>query len=114
MDIMFFGLMAVIMVFIIYKNLSLFKRMKHNNQYIECYKAMLNNDEGAYELIKNTIENEPLSEFRHKLKIFQLFCEVNNDNNCLASKDFIKFINNESLSSLNIIIYSCNIFSKKS
>ena len=90
MDLIIFAVMTAVTIFIVYKNVSLFKRMKHNNHYVECYKAMLAGDEGAHEMILNTIESEPSTEFKNKTRIFQLYSELEKDPsgaNCLNDID---------------------------
>lgn len=76
MDMMIFVILAVAMTFVIYRNFGMVKRMKHNNFYIDCYKSMLKEEDGALDLINKTIDEEPSSEFKNKLRVFKVYAEL--------------------------------------
>ena len=46
MDMLMFTILAVGLVYVVFRNYSVVKRMKHNNQYMDCYKSMLKEEEG--------------------------------------------------------------------
>lgn len=79
MDLLFFGLLVVIMIYTFVKNIQLFKRFKHNKEYIECYKGLLNGEENISERISNFINNEQTAEFKQKGHILKLNDNLNND-----------------------------------
>lgn len=90
MDTLMFTIIAMIMVFVVFKNVTMFKRVKHNDNYIGCYKAMLNEEEGARELIVKTIEEEPLAEFKNKTRLFEIYTSLDDEeklNKCLENLD---------------------------
>ena len=62
MDYMLFGFMALLLLYTVYRNVTLLKRYKQNKEYIECYKAILRGDENAYERISNFIDSLSVSD----------------------------------------------------
>ncbi|MBP5279076.1 MAG: hypothetical protein J6Z03_01210 [Erysipelotrichaceae bacterium] len=76
MDIVFFVALLCLIAYVGYRNFELLRRYRHNKQYIDCYRAMLNNDEDAYEKVNTFIENENSLEYRNKGLILRLFIEL--------------------------------------
>ena len=76
MDIVFFVALLCLIAYVGYRNFELLRRYRHNKQYIDCYRAMLNNDEDAYEKVNAFIENENSLEYRNKGLILRLFIEL--------------------------------------
>ncbi len=72
-------IIIVLLVSTSIKNFALFKRYKHNKEYIECYKDLLKNNENALERINNYIENENSNEFKNKGRILKLYQELISD-----------------------------------
>lgn len=79
MGILVYGVMIAMLVFIFMKNFTLLKRYKHNKNYIACYKAVLDEDDNAYESLNNFIENDKSEEYRNKAKILKIYYEVKNN-----------------------------------
>jgi hypothetical protein len=72
-------IIIVLLVSTSIKNFTLFKRYKHNKEYIECYKDLLRNNENTLERINNYIENENSNEFKNKGRILKLYQELISD-----------------------------------
>ncbi|MDO4198285.1 MAG: hypothetical protein Q4D13_04800 [Erysipelotrichaceae bacterium] len=89
MDLLIYAVLVLALGFVIYKNIFLIKRMKYNNRYIECYKAMLNDDEGAEALIDKTIAEEPSEEFKSKTRFFKLYYDMDKEDNIRTCVDDI-------------------------
>ena len=51
MDVIFFVALLALVAYVGYRNFELFKRYRHNKEYIECYRAMLNDTDNAYERV---------------------------------------------------------------
>ncbi len=78
MDIVFFIALLCLIAYVGYRNFELFTRYRHNRQYIDCYKAMLNNDEDAYDKVCSFISNEKTLEYKNKGLVLKLFIELGN------------------------------------
>ncbi len=76
MSAMLYIIITVLLVSTMIKNFILFKRYKHNKEYIECYKDLLKNNENSLERINNYIENENSNEFKNKGRILKLYQEL--------------------------------------
>lgn len=79
MDKLLFAVMAAIIIYVTVKNFSLFRRYKHNKEYIECYQDVLHNKDNCYERIQKYIESEKEDEYRNKARVIQLYYELSND-----------------------------------
>lgn len=77
MDKLLFVVMIGLLVFISYKNFTLILRYKHNKEYIESYRNVLNDSENAHNIISNYIETEKSLEYKNRAKIIKLYCELN-------------------------------------
>ena len=82
MGYVFYGILFGVLAFIIVKNVRLFKRFKHNKEYVECYKDMLNNEDHGYERICRFVEGESSSEFMNKGRLLKIYAELSNDIDC--------------------------------
>lgn len=78
MDKLLFIVMTGILVFVFFKNISLFKRYKQNKSYIDCYQAVLYGKEDGYNLITEYIEKEKSEEYKNKARIIKLISELEN------------------------------------
>ena len=58
------------------KNFTLFRRYRHNKEYIECYKDLLYEKEDTYNRINNYIDAESSNEFKNKGRLLKLYCEL--------------------------------------
>ena len=76
MDYMLFGFMALLLLYTVYRNITLLKRYKQNKEYIECYKAILRGDENAYERIGAFIDAQKDPEFAGKARLLKLYVEL--------------------------------------
>lgn len=79
MDKLLFAIMIGMLIFISYKNITLIKRYKHNKEYIESYRSVLEDTETAHNIISNYIETEKSLEYKNRAKIIKLYCELNKD-----------------------------------
>ncbi len=76
MEYLFLLILILLLAYVIYRNFGLFSRFSNNKDYIKCYKAMLNKDEDAYELICSYIEASKKDEFINKGRILKLYHEI--------------------------------------
>ena len=76
MDYMLFGFMVLLLLYTVYRNVTLLKRYKQNKEYIECYKAILRGDENAYERISGFIDSQKDQEFASKARLLKLYVEL--------------------------------------
>ena len=76
MEYMLFGFMALLLLYTGYRNVTLLKRYKKNQEYIECYKAILRGDENAYERISAFIDSQKDPEFAGKARFLKLYVEL--------------------------------------
>ena len=72
-------IMFILVIIITMNNFRMMKRAGQNKDYINCYKAMMNKDENAYEMIRDYIANAKSEEFRNKARIFKLFYDLEGD-----------------------------------
>ena len=73
MEMIFFVAMFALLAYVMYRNFTLISRYRHNKEYIECYKEMLQGTDTAYERINAYIENEKAEEFKNKGRILKLY-----------------------------------------
>ena len=76
MEYLFLVLLVLLLAYIVYRNFGLFSRYNNNKDYINCYKAMLNKEENAYENICRYIEASKADEFKNKGRILKLYHEI--------------------------------------
>ena len=79
MDILFFIALLCLIFYVGYRNIVLLRRYRHNKEYIECYKKMLNDDENSYENICNYVKDEKIPEFKNKGLVLKLYEEMGQD-----------------------------------
>ncbi len=79
MEILFFVAMMSLLVYVMYRNITLVKRYRHNKEYIECYKEMLAGTETAYERISAYIEEEDSAEFKNKGRVLKLYEQMDTE-----------------------------------
>lgn len=79
MDLVFFVALICLIIYIGYRNFELYRRYRHNKEYIECYRAMLNGSDNAYERIQKYVEEEDLPEFKNKGLILKLYMELDSE-----------------------------------
>lgn len=92
MDKMIFIGLGVVLLFLIYKNFSMYKRIKLNKNYVGIFNQIFKQDnENAYADIANYIAETENEEFKNKGRIFKLFIELRDGlpyENTLADLDF--------------------------
>lgn len=76
MDSMLFIVLLMILLFVGTKNITLIKRFKQNKKYIDCYEAILNDKEDAYDHVNEFIQTEKTQEFKNKGKVLKLYYEM--------------------------------------
>lgn len=79
MELLFFAVLICLLGYVLYRNIKLISRYKHNKEYIECYKGMLNEEENVIERINNYINNEKDEEFKNKGRVLKLYVELGKD-----------------------------------
>ena len=94
MEILFFVAMMSLLVYVMYRNITLVKRYRHNKEYIECYKEMLAGTETAYERISAYIEEEDSAEFKNKGRVLKLYEQMDTE------EDISQTLNDLDLNSL--------------
>lgn len=91
MDGLMFILLIGIFAFIVVKNFSLIKRYKENKGYIDIYKKALHNEENSHQQVLDYVENDKSVEFKNKVRIVQIYNELENDINCETTLKDIDF-----------------------
>ena len=76
MEYAFLILMILVLGYVLYRNMNMLNKYKHNKDYIECYRKMLEKDESAYDDICKYIEKETLEEFKSKAYVLKLHEEL--------------------------------------
>ena len=76
MEYTFFILMILLLAYVLYRNMNMLGRYRHNKEYIECYQKMLSNDENAYDAICKYIEKEKSAEFISKANVLKIHEEL--------------------------------------
>ena len=79
MEIALFVALSILVAYVIYRNVVLIGRFRHNKEYIECYKEMLAETDGAYERICKYIDNESSEEFQNKARVLKLYVEMDRE-----------------------------------
>lgn len=74
----FYLLLLGVMAYSLYKNMDVFKRSKHNKEYIELYKEAIGDPENAADKIQDYLNREDSVEFINKAKILQLYVNLHN------------------------------------
>lgn len=82
MEYLFFAAMFCLLAYVMYRNVTLISRYRHNKEYIECYQDMLAENENAYDRISRYIENEKSEEFKNKGRILKLFEQMKRNEDC--------------------------------
>lgn len=82
MDYLMFVVLIAILAVIIFKNFTLFLRAKFNRKYIALYRKMLTNPLKSYDEIVAFLKEEKNEEYRTKIAILKMECEL------LLSKDY--------------------------
>ena len=104
MEILFFVLMLCLLAYVMYRNITLIGRYRHNKEYIECYKEMLANTEGAYDRTCRYIENEKSAEYRNKGLILKLYQQLDREEDAMETVEAID---------LKEILYAKGKYSKR-
>lgn len=68
--------MACLLGYVMYRNVVLIGRYRHNKEYIECYKDMLSNVPEAYDRTCRYIENEKSAEYQNKGLVLKLYQQL--------------------------------------
>ena len=76
MEYMLYVVMLGLLAYVIYRNYKLIGRYRHNKEYIESYKDMLEGKEGTYERVCRYVETETQPEFHNKGLILKLYLEL--------------------------------------
>ena len=79
MEILFFVAMFILLGYVIYRNVGLLQRYKHNKEYISIFNAMLEREDDAYSRLNDFINNEKSEEFKNKGRIIKIFADLEND-----------------------------------
>ncbi len=82
MEVLFFAVLLALLAYVMYRNVSLFSRYKHNKEYIECYKEMLGNMDGAYDHVCAYIDNEKSLEYKNKGLVLKLYQQLGRGEDC--------------------------------
>lgn len=90
MDILLFIVMAVLLAYIVFSNIKLIKRYKHNKKYIESYQSIFHNKDNCFQTLETYMNSEDNSEFLNKAKIIKLYYQIDND---LDYKDTLDSLN---------------------
>ena len=77
MEFTFFAAMMALLAYVLYRNIVLVTRYRHNKEYIECYKLMLDNDDTALSRIDKYIEAETSEEFKNKGRVLKIYQQLN-------------------------------------
>ena len=89
MEYTFFILMILLLAYVLYRNMNMLGRYRHNKEYIECYQKMLSNDENAYDAICKYIEKEKSAEFISKANVLKIHEELERNMDCKQTLDGI-------------------------
>ena len=79
----FYIILFGIMVFVTMKNVKMIMRYKHNGKYVDCYKAMMSEEDHAIGKINEYIAGEKNEEFAVKGKILKIYALLSNGEYCL-------------------------------
>lgn len=89
MEYLFFILMILLLIYVLYRNISIFSRYRHNKSYIDCYKKMLQNDVNSYDELCSYIEKEKSPEYISRANILKLHEELQRGFDCTKTIDGI-------------------------
>ncbi len=79
MEMIFFAAMLCLLVYVLYRNVVLINRYRHNKEYIECYKDMLSKEENTFDRICRYIDNEKDAEYANKGRVLKLYVQMDRD-----------------------------------
>lgn len=79
MNYLVYAVLLALLGYIIYRNISVVLSYRHNKDYVECYRAMLSNEDGVYEKINKYIDDQREAEFINKGRILKLYCALRDD-----------------------------------
>lgn len=68
-------LMSAMIVYMMYRNVKLLKRAKHNRRYVEAYDAILKENPDAYKLVNDFLASEEHEEYINKGLLLKLLLE---------------------------------------
>lgn len=91
MDSLMFVVLIGIFIFVCFKNVSLFKRYGKNKKYIDLYKKVLYSEDNCHDLVVKYLENEKSEEFKNKVRIIQIYNELENDVDATNSLNELNF-----------------------
>ena len=92
MESLIFLVLIVVLVFMIFQNIKLFKRSKHIKDYVTCSDAIFDEAKDSVEIISSYIEREQDHEFKEKGRVILLYAlmDAKMDAGAEASKLEIK------------------------
>ena len=85
MEILFFVAMLCLLTYVMYRNVTMIARFRHNKEYIECYKEMLAQTDTAYDRICRYIENEKSAESKNKGRVLKVYEQMDRDEDMSAT-----------------------------
>ena len=89
MELLFFVAMFCLLAYVMYRNIVLIGRYRHNKEYIDCYKEMLAGNEGAYDRTCRYIENEKSAEYKNKGLVLKLYQQLDRQEDAVATAQAI-------------------------
>ena len=78
-------LIAVLLAYIVYRNVSLYLSYKNNKGYINCYQELLLNSDNALEKIEEYIASQKSDEAINKGRLLKLYALMEQDKDYLAT-----------------------------
>ena len=91
MELLLFVLILCLVIYVIYRNIVLIGRYRHNKEYIECTKEMLSGSDTALSRVSNYIESEKSEEFKNKARIIELYLEMEEGERYLDTLEKLDF-----------------------
>ncbi len=85
MEYVIYALMAVLLVYIIYRNYQMIVTFKKNKKYIDCYQSLLRYEEDAPAKIDAYLAEQKDPEYINKGKVLKLYQQIRNDESYLET-----------------------------
>ncbi len=106
--------LGLILLFVLYKNVGMYKRIKFNKTYVELFNKVLKEDnERAYEDVVEYVNKTENIEFKNKGRIFELYLELAKDlpyEETLNELDFRELFYNGEKVSMEKVGYNSDTF----
>ena len=106
--------LGLILLFVLYKNVGMYKRIKFNKTYVELFNKVLKEDnERAYEDVVEYVNKTENIEFKNKGRIFELYLELAKDlpyEETLNELDFRELFYNGEKVSMEKVCYNSDTF----